>query len=189
MHMVFVSLMLVWLSVFSEAVAVPVAPTQVRVFVMYGQGSVLTSPGMNVLTNQLKGVDKRLVVTLHNWDDYGDIVRAIRKLPANVPVIVIGYSLGANATTWVSNYVPNRPIELIVAYDPSILTKVSPAGKNVKRALLYHNNSFDPWGHARIPGPKVETTETYMPHLAVSLSQSLHNRTIDAVKRVLKNTR
>lgn len=163
--------------------------TKVRAYVLYGQGAAKTSIGMVLLAGQLRKLDPRLSVTQHNWKDYGTVVADIRRLPAQTPVVVVGYSLGANATTWISNAVPFRAIKLVVAYDPSIWSLVLPAGPNIERALLYHNNGPDPWGHARIFGLQVETTETLMPHLAVDFSNKLHSKTLDAVRRVLKETR
>jgi hypothetical protein len=58
-------------------------------------------------------------------------------LPTDEPVILIGYSLGANATTRISHALPNREIALAIAYDPSIHSEVFPADGNVRRMLLY----------------------------------------------------
>jgi pimeloyl-ACP methyl ester carboxylesterase len=156
-----------------------------RVFVFYGQGGIVTSPGMLALANQVKALDRQNVVTTHNWDDYGSAVAIIRKLPHDVPVVLIGYSLGAGVTTYISNSLPNRRIDLIVAYDPSIWQPQQRAGPNVKRLLLYRNGGLDLWGHARIPGAMVETTEVVMFHLAVQFSERLHSMTLAAIRKVM----
>lgn len=155
-----------------------------RVYVLTGQGGRATSGGIVQLANKL-AEDKRLLVSIHVWKNYNDVVRSIWTLPPGTPIIVIGYSLGANATTWISNATPLRQIDLVVAYDPSVLTVVSPAGPNVSRLLLYHNTSVGPYGHARIPGLQVETTETRMAHLRVDWSMALHRKTHAAIERVL----
>jgi dienelactone hydrolase len=156
-----------------------------RVFVFYGQGGIATSPGMLLLANRIKKLDRESVVTTHNWHDYGRAVAAIRKLPPDVPVVLIGYSLGAGVTTYISNSVPKRRIDLIVAYDPSIWQTQQRAGPNVKRLLLYRNGGFDLWGHARIPGAMVETTQVTMFHLAVQFNKRLHAKTLAAVRKVI----
>lgn len=173
-------------ALFAVLFAVSANAAPVRVYVMYGQGSYVTSPGMVTLANRIKALGGT-VVTRHPWRRYGDVVSGIRRLPADQRIVVIGYSLGANATTWVSNAVPKRTIDLMVAYDPSIWAVVQPAGRNVKRMLLYHNNGPAPWGHARIAGPQVETTETWLPHLGVDLSAKLHAKTLAALRKVLAN--
>jgi pimeloyl-ACP methyl ester carboxylesterase len=153
------------------------------VFVLYGQGGIVSSPGMLALANNIRAIDRQLVVTTHNWDEYASVAATIKKLPPDVPVVLIGYSLGAGVTTWISNSLPKRRIDLIVAYDTSIWQPQQAAGKNVKRLLLYRNGGFDLWGHARIPGAMVETTEVVMFHLAVQFDAKLHSKTIAAVRK------
>jgi hypothetical protein len=159
--------------------------TSIRAYVLYGQGGRVMSRGMEALATSLEKMDGRLQVSVHEGKNYKDVAKDIAKLPFETPVVLIGYSLGANATTWISNAVPSRPIHLIVAYDPSVLAEVQPAGKNVRRVLLYHNNSLEPFGHARIRGPQVETIETRNSHLALGNSEWLHQKTRAAVSRVL----
>jgi hypothetical protein len=167
--------------------ALAVSPT-IRTYVILGQGSYITSFCMASFAKRLRSIDPRMIVTTHNWNKYGDVAREIMRASITQPVVVIGYSLGGNATTWITNALPLKFFELVVAYDPSVLTTTLPAGLNIKRLLLYHNNSLDPWGHARIRGLQVETVETYMSHLAVDCSKKLHDRTIRAVTDVLRNT-
>lgn len=155
-----------------------------RAYVLLGQGSVVTSAGMIPLASDVRKLG--VITTIHNWNAYGDVVASIRKLTTGTPVVIIGYSLGANATTWISNAVGKRKIALIVAYDPSIWSAVRPAGSNVNRLLLYRNGGPSPWGHARIPGSMVETTETLMPHLAVPFSARLHELTLKAVAKLVR---
>ena len=99
-------------------------------------------------------------------------------------VILIGYSLGANAVDWVSAAVPDRTIALSVAYDPSVLSIVTQPGPNVKRLLLYHNTDIEPEGHAIYKGPQVETTQISMPHLAICYSETLHQKTLAAIASI-----
>jgi pimeloyl-ACP methyl ester carboxylesterase len=155
-----------------------------RIYVMYGQGGILTSPGMLELADRLRKLGN--TVTAHNWDDYNRIAADIRRLPASTPVVLIGFSLGAGSTTRVALGVPKRRIALAVAYDPSIWDRIPAAGKNIQRLLLYRNRGPDLWGHATITGKQVETTELYSFHMAVQFDERLHAKTITAVKRVMK---
>jgi hypothetical protein len=161
------------------------APPNVRAYVLYGQGGQVMAQGMEALAKSLQKIDPRLKVSTHVWKDHNSVAKDIAKLAADTPVILIGYSLGANATTWISNAVPSRTINLIVAYDPSVGSEVQPAGSNVRRLLLYHNTSFEPYGHARIRGPQVETTETRNSHFVIGNSAWLHAKTRAAVSKVL----
>jgi len=161
------------------------AISSARVYVIYGQGGALTSSGMTQLAARLSEI-RGLTVSSHDWFNGPNfIVNSIRQLPTDEPVILIGYSLGANATTRISRALPNREIALAIAYDPSIHSEVFPADGNVRRMLLYHNNSLSLWGHARIPGPQVEATEINEGHLSVDSDQQLHARTLEAVLDVI----
>jgi hypothetical protein len=161
------------------------APANLRVYVISGQGGYFMSRGMDELAAGLRKMDRRLQVSTHEWKNHRDVTKDIGKLPIETPVVLIGYSLGANVTTRISNDVPARVIDLIVAYDPTKLAEVQPAGKNVKRVLLYHNTSAEPWGHARIQGPQVETVETKNSHLSIGNSSWLHAKTRAAVAQVI----
>lgn len=165
------------------------APATLRAYVLYGQGGTLMSRGMERLAKSLEKMDPGIQVSTHDWESYRDVAKDIGKLPAETPVVIIGYSLGGNMTTWISNAVAPRRIDLIVAYDPTERAEVRPAGSNVKRLLLYHNNSIEPWGHARIRGSQVETTETRNSHLAIGNSNWLHGKTRAAVEKVLKEAK
>jgi hypothetical protein len=166
--------------------AVEAAPSSVRAYVLYGQGGRFWARGILDLAESLEKMDRRLHVSVHEWKNHKDVVKDIAQLPDDTPVVLIGYSAGANATTWISNNARGRKIDLIVAYDPSERMDLESAGKNVVRVLLYHNNSIEPWGHGRIRGPQVETIETRNSHLSVGSSKWLHRKTRAAVSRVLE---
>lgn len=158
-----------------------------RVFVIYGQGGILTSFGMSLLAGRIAKASPKAVVTTHGWKtSIVEIVPAIKALPADEPVILIGYSLGANAVDWISAALPRRWIELSVAYDPSVLSIVTQPGANVKRLLLYHNTDIEPEGHAVYVGSQVETTRISMPHLAIDYSEALHQKTLAAIAKVMQ---
>ncbi len=151
-----------------------------RVYVIMGQGGSLTSGGMRSLAGRIVQIPG-MRVSVHKWKYPNVIVHDISRLPAREKVILVGYSLGANATTWISNGV-RRPIDLAVAYDPSVYSYILPAPRNVKRFMLYHNNGRSKLGHARIPG--AETVEINEGHLAVDYDQRLHARTLAAIRAV-----
>jgi hypothetical protein len=153
-----------------------------RAYVIFGQGGRITSLGMVSLASRIEALGVK--VTTHGWK-YPDIVaQSIHELPSSERVAIIGYSLGANATTWISNKV-NRKINLIVAYDPSVWSPIEAAGRNVERLLLYHNSGINFLGKARIPGPQVETTEINMSHIFVDYSEALHLKTLAGISKCM----
>jgi hypothetical protein len=60
-----------------------------RIYVMYGQGGIVTSPGMLDLAGRLRKLGH--TVTTHNWDDYNRIAADIRRLPATTPIVLIDF--------------------------------------------------------------------------------------------------
>lgn len=156
-----------------------------RIYVIYGQGGIITSGGMAVLAGRIRGLWPQAVVSTHGWNNPGAIARDVLVQPASTQIVLVGYSLGANCTTWVSQAVGEREIALAVAYDPSVLSIVTNPGANVKRLLLYHNSDWEPEGHAVFAGKQIETTQISMPHLAICYSEILHQKTLAAIGKVI----
>ena len=158
-----------------------------HVYVLYALGGAPTSLGMLDLADRIRnlgGID----VSTYSWDDYNTVISDIAAQAADTPVALIGYSLGANATSWIAHSMPQRPIALLIAYDPSIWLPMSEVGDNVDRSILYHNNGIDPFGHARLTAPRLETIETWLLHVAVDFDQTLHKYTMAAVEKQLLPT-
>lgn len=98
--------------------------------------------------------------------------------------VVLGYSMGANCISWLSNIV-KKPIDLAVAYDPSIgfpfmPAKIEPVSDKIKRCIHYKGLVGYP-GMATLEGPTVEAIPTYTPHLAICYSEFLHRITLGAI--------
>ena len=160
-----------------------------RVFVIYGQGGIWTSYGMSRLASRIRAAWPEAVVTTHSWDDpetTGKLMFDWRN-DNKGPLILIGYSLGANHVTWAaeSKYGRGARVDLAVCYDPSVLSIVTQPGPNVERLLLYHNTDIEPEGHAVLTGPQVERTEISMPHLLICYSEMLHQMTLAAIAKVI----
>jgi hypothetical protein len=153
-----------------------------RVYVIYGQGGIVTSFGMYLLAQRIRKAWPSAVVTTHSWDDPHAIANDMQRYLA--PRILIGYSLGANCVTWAADLYKD-PVALAVCYDPSVLSIVQQPGANIKRLLLYHNTDIEPEGHAIFTGPQVERAEVSMPHLAICYSETLHQETLDAIRSVI----
>lgn len=156
-----------------------------RIYIMYGQGGYLTSIGMSRLASLLAKLHPNVPVTTHSWKYPGLIVNDIHRLNPTTAIILVGYSLGANSVTNVSNAIYPREVALAVCYDPSVLGVVQHPRENVKRLLLYHNVDNEPEGHAILRGPQVERTDVSLWHLAICYNEALHQKTELAIKKVL----
>jgi pimeloyl-ACP methyl ester carboxylesterase len=186
----------------------PAAPiTTVQVFLLLGglvgTDGTVTSAGMFHLANMLRELPDTTVTT-YNWNSWPEAYRAILANQGKAKIVVIGYSGGGSRATWLAN-MPSKPqIDLMVYYDPSPRWQMKPISANVKRALCYHNTNPMMWvpgigtlGGGELvasaaakagdvlAGPAIETVDIAEQHFLVQVDQSLHQRTVDAVRSLV----
>jgi pimeloyl-ACP methyl ester carboxylesterase len=184
----------------------PAAPiTTVQVFLLLGglvgADGTVTSAGMFHLASMLRALPDTTVTT-YNWNNWPDAYRAILANQGKAKIVVIGYSGGGSRATWLAN-MPSKPrIDLMVHYDPSPRWQMKPIGTNVKKALCYHNTRPLMWvpGIGSLGGgelvasaaakdvlatPAIETVDIAEQHFLVQVDQSLHQRTVEAVRSLL----
>ena len=156
---------------------------------LQGKDGWVTSAGMFRLRSSLAELPD-VTVTTHDWPSYKKVAADIALLPKGDIVIVIGYSGGGAKATWLAN-LPSKPqIDLMVVYDPSPSWGMQVIGPNVKRALCYCNVTpvFFGLGGGVLRGrdTHVETVKIYEQHVLVQIDQTLHQRTIEEVKKASK---
>jgi len=156
---------------------------------LQGKDGWVTSAGMFGLRSSLTELPD-VTVTTYDWPSYKKVAADIALLPKDDIVIVIGYSGGGAKATWLAN-LPSKPqIDLMVLYDPSPPWGMQVIGPNVKRALCYCNVTpvfFGLWGGVlRGRDTQVETVKIYEQHMLVQVDQTLHQRTIEEVKKASK---
>ena len=154
-----------------------------NVFIMFGQGGVITSPGIRALGKRIRDAG-------HEIAFYGsrrpDLVEAdIRQLDASAKIAIIGYSLGGNYAAWAADAVYPRAIDLVVAYDPTVNAPIKPLRENVKRALCFRQTGYlltsALFGRGVLVGPQVEVINATNDHLLVQFDEALHRRTLAAI--------
>lgn len=157
-----------------------------RVYMFYGQGGVVTSAGLYHLSNRIHN-PPGIVVTMHNWDDYIDVVKDAKSLPEGAKIAIVGYSLGANAATWAAKELSK--VDLLILLDPSLglpgiglpAKPVDPIKDNVKKTIHWTAWSFIGWGRAKVKGHNVEVIDTWCPHEVLDWHEPAHRRTIEAI--------
>lgn len=160
----------------------------IRVFILLGQYGGAFSGGMYGLAKQINALSGNIVCTVHGWKDSQEIHDEIKRLPASTKIVLIGYSLGANSVTQIAAELPTREIDLLVAYDASVLQSagIKPIGTNVDKTLCYRStNYWLPYGHGQLVGHNVKTYETSDIHLAVCYDQVLHAKTLAEIKKLI----
>lgn len=181
----------------TTAPAKPTGPvvqiTHGRVYVMRGLANVF-SRGMDQLTVKLKAQGVPAVVLNHSrWRSVGAELIAAYKTDKNVaPIILIGHSLGADASLVMANWLGlnNVPVRLIVAFDA--VAETNPLGGNVAEVINY----YKPKGYGQeVKGSKsfhgkIEnidlTARTDIDHLNIDKIEPLQDEVIAKVLAILK---
>ncbi len=109
-----------------------------EVYLLRGLANVF-SRGMDAMGARLvrSGLDAR-VYNHAAWRGLADNIIARSKVKkVSYPVIILGHSLGANASAHMAKYLGDNgvPVRYVVAFDPTVPTKV---GKNVKQVTNYY---------------------------------------------------
>lgn len=160
-----------------------------------GQGDAATSPGIIAMGNQWRGSGAR--VRTYYWWSWENALRDMNERAGlDALRLAIGYSMGANALTWIAGGVGNYPGTIAVLdwacfIDPTFLSNLTPLGANVREALHYHSNSLDLVGHGTIiagADTKLQVVETYLPHLMLDIDQAIQARITAEITRRLKAT-
>ena len=169
---------------------------QVQVDLFRGLADIF-SRGMDTLTSTLnrQGYNARVYST-GGWQLVARRIASDSARGQKDIVVLIGHSLGANATFDIASELnkQNIPIELIVTFDA---TRPQPVPKNVLHLVnFYQENGF---GKRVVPGQDFQgeltnhdlTAETGLSHTTIEKSPRLHAMVIqkiaDAVKKDLAN--
>ena len=143
------------------------------------------SEGIRDLGERLRLTFPESLVTEYDWQYPHKVVYAIKQdLATGYLPIPIGFSLGANCCTWAAR--SGMPIPLLVAYDPTWLSRLDPIGKNVAKTLWYHSTFYiDFFGHGTLTGHNIERIDTVVPHMAVQHQSHLHAITLKGIREVI----
>ena len=169
------------------------APTaaEVQVDLLRGLGDIF-SRGMDALTDKLnrQGYSARVYST-NGWQPVARRIADKYTRGHKHIVVIIGHSLGANATLQITNELDksNIPIELVVTFDA---TEPLPVSKNVLHLVnFYQNNGF---GKKINPGPGFKgeltnvdlTADANIRHVTIDKSDRLHAYVVDKIAEVVK---
>ena len=176
------------------------------VYLLRGQGGLLTSPGVDYMASEITRLG--LSPRVYDWNKWMDVVADIITKPVKSNFVVEGFSLGGNATTWIEEVLKTGTIEgqrvsiptsheiaLLLALDPSTWTLVSPLLSNVRRAVLFHDvDPLNPVGHAEfVAGTGFDphnliVYQTYDLHLFVDLDPWIQQICLAEIKSLLART-
>jgi hypothetical protein len=167
-----------------------VAPSQVQIDLFRGLADIF-SRGMDTLGDKLNRQGYRAHV--YSTGGWQNVARRIADQYARGQkgiVVLIGHSLGANATLDIANELSksNVPIELIVTFDA---TEPHPVPKNVLHLVnFYQNNGF---GKKITPGPGFQgeltnldlTADANIRHITIDKSDRLHAYAVAKIAEIV----
>ena len=166
-------------------------PAQVRVDLFRGLADIF-SRGMDTLTDRLnrQGYNARVYST-GGWQTAAKQIADRYSRGQKDIVVLIGHSLGADATFDVANELDkqNIPIELIVTFDG---TKPSLVPKNVLHLVnFYQNNGI---GKRISPGPGFQgeltnldlTADPNIRHITIDKSERLHAYVVAKISEIVQ---
>lgn len=109
-----------------------------EVYLLRGLANVF-STGLDEINAKFKrrGVNTR-VDNHSQWQNYAnDIVARSQRNAVSYPIIIMGHSLGGNASVQMAKFLGDRgiPVAYVVAFDPTITTTV---GQNVAEVVNYY---------------------------------------------------
>lgn len=109
-----------------------------EIYLLRGLANIF-SRGMDALGAKMvrKGLDAR-VYNHAAWRELADnIIARAKKKQVSYPIVIMGHSLGANASAMMAKYLGDKGIRVdyVVAFDPTVSTAVGP---NVKRVINFY---------------------------------------------------
>lgn len=160
-----------------------------------GYDGWFTSSGMFLLRSRLLKIPG-VSVSSYIWGSYGKAYNDLASIPSGVKRIVIGYSGGGSRATWVADMRPLQEIDLMVLYDPSPAWQMYPVTDNVRQVICYHNtkpNMPSPYGNlgggqvkaVKFAHVNIQVRDIAEQHLLVQTDSTLHDMTVDAVKKLI----
>jgi hypothetical protein len=109
----------VFATLIGSSLASSAAQAKTFVGVLWPMFGPLPAIGLVELTAEIRMMPN---VEVHTYlhQEWPDLVKDMSQLPEGTRTIVIGYSLGANATSWVVN--KSKYVDLVIALQPSMLS-------------------------------------------------------------------
>jgi len=158
-------------------------------YLLYGLGGRMWSAGiadnLGPKIRKLKGV---FCPPTYNWSDWEKIVAAVKRRGGDNKLGFAGHSLGGNVIGNIAQALPDRKIDLVVGYDPSIWYPCPELPQNVQKAICFHGvNWLNPIGHALYTGSRnLVTYNTWDEHTAIDDDNGLHGIAVNEIKRLLQ---
>jgi hypothetical protein len=159
------------------------------VVLLEGLGGRVTSSGIVSLQEELSAIPNTIValpLAQHSWRD---AVKLIKQQKPETKIVVIGYSLGANNSTYVAQNV--KHVDELIAIQASVWGRATPVGENVDKAIEIYNPKF--WrtaglGAKRLVGIHFSYVANSDSHFYADDDPEVHNFVFNEVKKLADPT-
>lgn len=161
---------------------------KVACYLLYGLGGRTWSAGIaDKLGPKVRVLPNVWCPPTYQWGDWNSIVENIKANLPDTKIVIAGHSLGANVIGYIAQAVPNRSIDLVIGYDPSIWYPVPKLPKTVRKAICFHGmNWLNPIGHALYSGSQnLVTYNTWDLHTNIDDDNDLHAIAVKEIKTLL----
>lgn len=167
-----------------------------EVYLFRGQGGALTSQGIDYLASELRA--RKVYTMVFDWDHWENARRGIdSRASATREVFAVGYSMGANALTWLLNGVhydgasanglSKTVFKHVFFLDPTWAAVITPiTNDHAKAATHFQNHSIDLIGQGEIRNVSPEfknlvVVPVYTSHLLVDKLPSIQKAILNAI--------
>jgi hypothetical protein len=158
--------------------------------VLWPMGGPLPAIGLVELAAELRMIpDVEVKTYLHQ--EWPNLVNDIAQQPPGTHTVVVGYSLGANASVFVANQ--SKYIDLIIALQPSMLSWDPPLTGKVGRMIEVYNPN--PWmtmggmGSRKLIGDNIEYIENNDSHPGAQFNSDFRNLVKTEITKFTTNDR
>jgi hypothetical protein len=162
-------------------------PASAKTFVgvLWPMFGPLPAIGLVELVGELKMMPD-VEVTTYLHQEWPSLVEDLERQPPGTRTVVIGYSLGANASVFVANKV--KYIDVVIALQPSMLSWNPAVTGQVGRYIEVYNPN--PWmtfggmGSKKLIGPNIEYVENNDSHPGAQFSSEFRSLVKSEIARV-----
>jgi Cache 3/Cache 2 fusion domain len=159
------------------------------VVLLEGLGGRVSSPGIVSLQEELSAIPNTIValpLAQHNWRD---AVKLIKQQRPETKIVLIGYSLGANNSTYVAKNV--KHVDELIAIQASVWGATTALEENVDKAVEIYNPRF--WrtaglGAKRLVGIHFSYIANSDSHFYADDDPDVHNFVFNEVKKLADPT-
>jgi hypothetical protein len=165
------------------------AHAETLVVLLEGLGGRVSSPGIVSLQEELSAIPNTIValpLAQHNWRD---AVKLIKQQRPESKIVLIGYSLGANNSTYVAKNV--KHVDELIAIQASVWGPTTALEENVDRAIEIYNPRF--WrtaglGAKRLVGIHFSYIANGDSHFYADDDPDVHNFVFNEVRKLADPT-